>query len=216
RSISSSPKARQSTADDPGFRHRRKLCEGCAASEEVAMRRFTLYAFIGLSAFAAAAPAAEKLEQPKVTIAVGGRSLFYYLPLTLDGLPPDAVSIIGVGASSGAVAAMQKGQIDGISNLDPVITRLEKGGDIVAVVDTRTPQGMKDVYGGAYAAGCLYARTEFLRKNPNTAAALASAMVRALLWLQKATPDQVVGTVPAEYYGGDKELYKAALLQDKD
>jgi len=288
------------------------------------MRRFTLYAFIGLSAIAAAAPAAEKLEQPKVTIAVGGRSLFYYLPLTLadrlgyfkdegltveiadfpggakalqamvggsadvvsgafehvvdmhakgievqefvlqdrysgivlglskaratsykspkdlrglkigvtaqgssknifvnallarDGLPPDAVSIIGVGASSGAVAAMQKGQIDGISNLDPVITRLEKGGDIVAVVDTRTPQGMKDVYGGAYAAGCLYARTEFLRKNPNTAAALASAMVRALLWLQKATPDQVVGTVPAEYYGDDKELYKAALLKNKE
>ena len=288
------------------------------------MRRLTLYAFIGLSAMAAAAPAAEKLEQPKVKIAVGGRSLFYYLPLTLadrlgyfkdegltveiadfpggakalqamvggsadvvsgafehvvdmhangievqefvlqdnysgivlglskakaglykspkdlrglkigvtapgsstnifvnallarDGLPPDSVSIIGVGASSGAVAAMQKGEIDGISNLDPVITRLEKSGTIVAVVDTRTPQGMKDVYGGAYAAGCLYARTEFLRKNPNTAAALASAMVRALLWLQKATPDQVVGTVPPEYYGDDKELYKAALLKNKE
>src|SRR5258707_13854817 len=34
-------------------------------------------------AVAAAAPAAEKLEQPKVTVVVGGRSLFYYLPLTL-------------------------------------------------------------------------------------------------------------------------------------
>jgi len=34
-------------------------------------------------AVAVAAPAAEKLEQPKVTVAVGGRSLFYYLPLTL-------------------------------------------------------------------------------------------------------------------------------------
>ena len=32
---------------------------------------------------AAAASAAEKLEQPKVTVAVGGKSLFYYLPLTL-------------------------------------------------------------------------------------------------------------------------------------
>src|SRR5207248_6030749 len=60
--------------------------------------------------------------------------------LARDARPPDAVAIIAVGASSGAVAAMQKGQIDGISNLDPVITRLEKGGDIVAVVDTRTPQ----------------------------------------------------------------------------
>src|SRR5437016_12855010 len=86
--------------------------------------------------------------------------------LARDGLPPDAVSIIGVGASSGAVAAMQKGQIDAISNLDPVITRLEESGDIVAVVDTRTPSAMKEIYGGAYAAGCLYARAEFLQKNP--------------------------------------------------
>ena len=75
---------------------------------------------------------------------------------------------------------------------------------------------MKDVYGGAYAAGCLYTRTEFLRDNPNTAAALASAMVRALLWLEKATPDQVVATVPPEYYGDDQELYKAALLKNKE
>ncbi len=290
------------------------------------MSRLTLCAAAMLAA-AAAAPAAEKLEQPKVTVAVGGKSLFYYLPLTLaerlgyfkdegldiqivdfpggakalqamvgmvggsadvvsgafehvvdmhakgievqefvlqdrysgivlgltkakaatykspkdlrgmkigvtapgsstnifvnallarDGLAPDAVSIIGVGASSGAVAAVQKGQVEGISNLDPVITRLEKGGDIVAVVDTRTPQGMQDVYGGAYAAGCLYARTEFLRKNPNTAAAMASAMVRALLFLQKSTPDQIIATVPPEYYGDDKETYKAAFLKNKD
>src|SRR5438067_6457591 len=136
--------------------------------------------------------------------------------LARDGLPPDAVSIIGVGASSGAVAAMQKGQIDAISNLDPVITRLEKSGDIVTVVDTRTQKGMNEVYGGEYGAGCLYARTEFLRKNPNTAGALARAMVRALLWLQKSSPDQVVATVPAEYYGEDKELYKAALLKNME
>src|SRR5437868_6119542 len=129
------------------------------------MNRFCVRAVALLVAASSAVFAAEKLEHPKVTIAVGGKTLFSYLPLTLadlrgletavtpprsstyicvnallarDGLAPDAVSIIGVGASSGAVAAMQKGQIDGISNLDPVITRLEKGGDVVAVVDTRT------------------------------------------------------------------------------
>jgi NitT/TauT family transport system substrate-binding protein len=36
-------------------------------------------------------------------------------------------------------------------------------------------------------------------------------MVRAVLWIQKATPDQIVDTVPAEYYGSDKAVYKAAL-----
>jgi len=136
--------------------------------------------------------------------------------LARDGLAPDSVSIIGVGASSGAVAAMQKGQIDGLSNLDPVITRLEKSGDLVPVVDTRTAGAMKEVYGGAYAAGCLYARTEYLRKNPNTAAALTAAMVRALVWLSKASDDQVVATVPPEYYGDEREVYKLALQRNRE
>jgi len=136
--------------------------------------------------------------------------------LARDGLAPDSVSIIGVGASSGAVAAMQQKQIDGLSNLDPVISRLEKNGNLVAIVDTRTAQGMKDVYGGEYAAGCLYARTEYLRKNPNTAAALTSAMVRALLWLGKASDDQVVATVPPEYYGDEREIYKVALQRNRE
>ncbi|MFL5309138.1 MAG: ABC transporter substrate-binding protein, partial [Myxococcales bacterium] len=174
---------------------------------------------LGLTkAKAAAYKSPKDLRGLKIGVTAPGSStnIFVNALLARDGLAPDSVSIIGVGASSGAVAAVQKGQVEGISNLDPVITRLEKGGDIVAVVDTRTPQGMQDVYGGAYAAGCLYARTEFLRKNPNTAAAMASAMVRALLFLQKSSPDQVIATVPPEYYGDDKETYKAAFLKNKD
>jgi NitT/TauT family transport system substrate-binding protein len=134
--------------------------------------------------------------------------------LSKDGLQPDAVSIIGVGAGAGAVAAMRKGEIDAISNLDPVITRLEAGGDIVVKVDTRTAKGMQEVYGGAYHAGCIYAPAEWVRKNPKTAQAVVNAMVRASRWLQSARADEVVATVPAEYYGDDVTLYKVALLKN--
>src|SRR5207253_3530480 len=174
---------------------------------------------LGLSkAKAASYKSPKDLRGLKIGVTAPGSStnIFVNALLARDGLSPDAVSFIGVGASSGAVAAMQKGQIDGISNLDPVITRLEKSGDIVTVVDTRTQKGMNEVYGGEYAAGCLYARTEFLRKNPKTAGALARAMVRALLWLQKSPADKIVATVPPEYYGDDKEVYKAALLKNME
>ena len=172
---------------------------------------------LGLSkAKAASYKSPKDLRGLKIGVTAPGSStnIFVNALLARDGLAPNAVSFIGVGASSGAVAAMQKGQIDAISNLDPVITRLEKSGDIVTVVDTRTQKGMNEVYGGEYGAGCLYARTEFLRKNPNTAGALARAMVRALLWLHKSSPDKIVATVPPEYYGDDKEVYKAALLKN--
>ena len=57
-------------------------------------------------------------------------------------------------------------------------------------------KGMKEVYGGAYHAGCIYAPADWVRKNPNTAQAVVNAMVRAVLWLQKARTDEVIATVP--------------------
>jgi NitT/TauT family transport system substrate-binding protein len=136
--------------------------------------------------------------------------------LAKERLKPDAVSIIGVGATAGAVAAMRKGEIDAIVNLDPVIARLEAAGDIVPVVDTRTAKGMKEVYGGAYHAGCIYAPVDWVKKYPNTAQAVVNAIVRANLWVQTARAEEVVASVPAEYYGDDPTMYKVALLKNME
>ena len=132
------------------------------------------------------------------------------------GLKPDDFAAIGVGASAGAVAAMKRGSIDAMSNLDPVITKLETDGDMVVIVDTRTAKGMKDVYGGAYHAGCIYAPAEWLKKNPNTAHALVNAMIRSVLWLRAASVDDVIATVPKEYYGPDLALYRGSLMKNKE
>jgi len=145
-----------------------------------------------------------------VTAPGSSTNMFVNILLAKSGLKPDAVSIIGVGAGAGAVAIMKRGEIDALSNLDPVISQLESDGAIVPVVDTRTPQGMQQVYGGAYAAGCIYAPADFAKKNPRTAQAVVNAMVRALRFIQHSTIDQVVAAVPPEYYT-DKALYRAAL-----
>ncbi len=57
--------------------------------------------------------------------------------LAKAGLKPSDVSFVGVGAGSGAVAAMRAGQIDAMSNLDPVITLLQRSGDFKVITDTR-------------------------------------------------------------------------------
>lgn len=136
--------------------------------------------------------------------------------LVKNGLKPDDVAAIGVGAGAGAVAAMKRGELDGISNLDPVITKLESDGDIHAIVDTRTAKGMNEVYGGAYHAGCIYAPVDWVKKNPNTAQAVVNAMVRASLWLKTAKVDDIVAVVPPEYHGPDVTLYKAALQKNRE
>lgn len=136
--------------------------------------------------------------------------------LVKNGLKPDDVAAIGVGAGAGAVAAMKKGDLDGISNLDPVITKLEADGDIRVVADTRTAKGMQEVYGGAYHAGCIYAPVDWVKKHPHTAQAVVNAMVRAVLWLRTAKVDDIVATVPREYYGADAALYKAGLQKNQE
>src|SRR5882672_4651383 len=152
------------------------------------------------------------LNGMKIGVTAPGSStnMFVNILLAKAGLKPDAVSIIGVGAGAGAVAIMKRGELDALSNLDPVISQLESDGSIVPVIDTRTEKGMQQVYGDAYAAGCIYAPPEFAAKYPRTAQAVVNAMLRALRFIQNSPIDQVVAAVPPEYYT-DKALYKAAL-----
>jgi len=131
------------------------------------------------------------------------------------GLTPDDVSIVGVGTGAQAVAAMRSGRLDAISNVDPVMMLLEKQGAIKIVHETTTVRGAREVFGGSLPAGCLYAKKTFVEQNPNTVQALTNAMVRALKWLQRATPEDVAAAVPPEYLLGDRALYLDAFLRVK-
>jgi NitT/TauT family transport system substrate-binding protein len=166
---------------------------------------------------AAAYKSPADLKGLKIGVTAPGSStnMFVNILLAKANLKPDAVSIIGVGAGAGAVAIMKRGEIDAIANLDPVIAQLEANGDAVALVDTRTAKGMQEVYGGAYAAGCVYAPVDFVKKNPRTVQAVVNAMVRALRFIQQSTPEQIVAAVPATYYS-DKAVYTAALKANLD
>ena len=96
----------------------------------------------------------------------------------------------------------------------PVLTQLESTGKFVAVADSRTEKGMKEIYGGDYHASVIYVTDEFIRKNPNTVQAVVNAMVRADRWIAKATPQEIVDLMPAEYKAGNPSLYKEGLLKN--
>jgi NitT/TauT family transport system substrate-binding protein len=135
--------------------------------------------------------------------------------LAKAGLKPTDVSIIGVGAGSGAVAAMRSGQIDAISNLDPVITLLLRSGDMKIVSDTRVVAEADKVFGGPMPAACLYAPQSFIDKHPATAQALTNAIVRADKWIQSAGAGDIIKAVPESYLLGDRAVYVDAFLAAK-
>ena len=127
------------------------------------------------------------------------------------GLKPSDAAIIGIGSGASGVAAMQKGEIDVISHLDPVIAKLESDGDIVVLIDTRTEAGTRALFGGSNPAATLYSKKEFIDANPGTTQALVNAFMKSLKWLQTAKPQDVADTVPPEYHLGDKALYLKAV-----
>jgi NitT/TauT family transport system substrate-binding protein len=136
--------------------------------------------------------------------------------IATGGLKPSDVSVIGVGLGAGAVSGIKSGQIDAISNTDPVMTKLEQDGDVIIVADTRTLKGTEQVLGGPMPAGCLYAPIDFIRKNPKTVQALTNAIVRADKWIHNASPQEVLKTVPEAYLLGDKALYLFAFSKVKE
>jgi NitT/TauT family transport system substrate-binding protein len=142
-----------------------------------------------------------------------GTNFFLNAILAKAGLKPNDVVVVGIGQTAGAIAAMRNGELDAVSNTDPVMTKLELAGDVVIVADARTREGSKAVYGGSYMAGALYAKTDFIKRNPNTVQAMTTAMVRALRWLAKASPEQVVTVLPPEFQGGDRKDLLAALVK---
>ena len=153
------------------------------------------------------------LKGRKVGVTAPGSSTAITMQYALvkAGLRPNDVAYIGIGGGAGAVAAMQKGEIDAISHLDPVVAKLEGDGAIKVLIDTRTEAGTKELFGGANPAAVVYLKKDFVAANPNTTQRLVNAHVKALKWLASATPEQVADTVPPEYHLGDKPLYLRAV-----
>ena len=127
------------------------------------------------------------------------------------GLKATDIVAIGVGAGASVVAAIEKGEVDGVSQSDPALTILQEKKLIKIMLDTRTMKGNQDLFGGAFPAACLYAQPELLTKTPGTAQALATGIVRANEWLQKATPAEVAASVPEAYLLGDKAVYEKSF-----
>ena len=108
---------------------------------------------------------------------------------------------------------MKKGDIDAISNLDPVITKLEQDGDIKVVADSRTEAGTRPIWAAQPRGRPVSSATA---ERIRTRSRLSSTPFTGLKWLEKASREEVAATVPQEYYLGDKALYVAAAKANKE
>ena len=132
-----------------------------------------------------------------------------------SGLAATDASFIGTGTTSTAVAGARRGEIDAIVSSDPMLSLMQAEGLVKIVADGRTAEGTQAIYGGPYPGGIVYASPAFIDKNPRTVQAVVSAFTRALVWLDKSSPDEIVKLMPPDYSMGNPALYTAAIAASK-
>ena len=59
-------------------------------------------------------------------------------------------------------------------------------------------------------------KADFAEKYPNTIQGVVNALYKGLQWLKAAGVEDIVNTVPEEYYLGDRALYRRAVTASRE
>ncbi|HEX2049519.1 MAG TPA: ABC transporter substrate-binding protein [Actinomycetota bacterium] len=159
----------------------------------------------------------EDLDGGVVGVSAPGSStdLFLKYLLAQNGMEPDAASVVAIGTTSTAVAAMEKGKVDAAVMVEPAVSVLEqRAGGLDILADTRTAEGVEEVFGTAmYPGAVLYTTSEWLENNRETVGKLARAVARALEWISTHSPEEVMEAMPESFQGGDPEGYLQGITK---
>jgi NitT/TauT family transport system substrate-binding protein len=132
--------------------------------------------------------------------------------LKKNGLPIDAIPVVGIGSGSTAVAAIQGDQVWAGVTVEPTASQLEKSGQAKPIYDTRTASGTKQVFGGSWPAGGFYVPRDFVQENPRTVQAMVRAGVKTLRYIKTHPADDIAGHLPSSFFpGGDKAAFVEVL-----
>ncbi len=123
--------------------------------------------------------------------------------LSRAGLRASEVSFVSVGSPVGAQAALRSGQIDALVHMDPLMLQLEQRGEIVTLLDMRSPASSMQALGMHLPSSCVAAPADFLQRYPGTAQACSDALVQALKWLQQASLRDMLQLLPEKATDAD-------------
>ena len=131
----------------------------------------------------------ETIKGAKIGITAPGSSSDFFVRYYLqrNNLSADDISLIGVGSGAAAVAALEQGKVNLLVNYDPAATFIEAKGVGKILIDARSDEGAKEIYGGIYPTAVLYATQAYIDENPETIQKVTNATVKALAWMNEHT-----------------------------
>ena len=147
---------------------------------------------------------------------IGGMTDYLSRSLALrGGLKANDISVLGIGADSTFIAAMNQGQVQGGMVTDLTVSVMLASHQAVMLSDLRTPQSTMAALGAPYPGNALYVSEAWLKGHKAAAQKIANAYVATLKWIASHSAEEITAMLPSDYYEGNKELYTSALAQNK-
>lgn len=161
---------------------------------------------------------AADLKGRKIGVSAPGSAthMFAEQLMAKAGLKPTDAAAIGVGTTQTAINSFERGDIDALSMFDPIMSDLERRGEVSILADARTTAGTQAIFGGPYASGCLYGDAGWIVKNEAATRGSAAAILEALAFLKGATPEQAVGALAAGMCAVGMDVCTGAFTRNRE
>jgi NitT/TauT family transport system substrate-binding protein len=130
--------------------------------------------------------------------------------LRQNNLDPQSIPVVTAGIST-MLAALEQDRVWAGVAVDPLASRLARDGIARVLYDTRTEKGTTEIFGGPWPAGGFYTTEEFIQQHPNVVQSVVKAGIRALRFLQEHSAEEVAGSMPESFWGGDRRQYVESL-----
>lgn len=114
-----------------------------------------------------------------------------------------------------AQEAFVRGQVDAICYGDPLLTRLQRHGQIRLVKDTRSLSDSLRLFGGPVVCAVLSAPLPVLESHAPELQALSRAVVRALRWLQTASAMDLAAHADLAGFGSERATFLSMVAHTR-
>lgn len=136
--------------------------------------------------------------------------------LLQTGISLTRISYIALGHSSAAIQMLRNGSIDAICFGDPLISLLDRKGEIGVVRNLRSVRETIRVFAGLLPGHSLCVPYPMTTKNPQTCQALVNGVMRAVKWLRTAGPSDFLHNMTDSAFMSDRAIYLHAVENMRD
>ena len=131
--------------------------------------------------------------------------------LMVAGGNPKNISYVALGNPQTAMTQLRNGGIDVLCASDPLMTVLEKKGDLELLRNFRSLKETQRVFGGLLPGNALLVPGSLAVKQPQVCQALVNGVMRAGKWLRTAGPSDLLNTMLDSTYLTDRAVYLNAV-----